>query len=138
MAENFIDKFKQGTYPQRITRAVKWIDDEIRRTLQHLAKDARFLENPDFFKSKKIYPLEIIKALLLELQEELQKKQRRAPDVFALDAQIACVKRELALRRAVYKKKVSAGEMKPEAARREYDAMKGVLETLQMLMGEEK
>ena len=48
----------------------------------------------------------------------------------SLTDQIKCVDRELAMRRAVYARKVSAGTMKPEAARREYDAMQAVRDTL--------
>lgn len=47
-----------------------------------------------------------------------------------LDRQIACVKRELALRRTVYAKRVQEGKMSAEEARAEYDAMSAVLGTL--------
>lgn len=48
-----------------------------------------------------------------------------------LSAQIACVKRDLALRERVYPKWVAAGRMKPDAADRELAAMRAVLATLE-------
>lgn len=44
--------------------------------------------------------------------------------------QIACVRREIAMRERVYPKWVNAGRMKAEAAEREIAAMRAVLETL--------
>lgn len=48
-----------------------------------------------------------------------------------IEEQIKCVTRELALRKAVYGKKVEAGTMTPMAARHEYDCMLCVLGTLE-------
>lgn len=45
--------------------------------------------------------------------------------------QIAAVAREVALRKNVYRKRVEAGTMTPEEARRELDAMLAVGRTLQ-------
>ncbi len=50
-----------------------------------------------------------------------------------LAVQIACVRREIALRRNVYRRRVLAGQMRPEEARRELDAMQAVLDTLMAL-----
>lgn len=47
-----------------------------------------------------------------------------------INAQIACVKREIAMRERVYPKWIDAGRMKPEMAAREIDTMRGVLGTL--------
>lgn len=49
---------------------------------------------------------------------------------FTLDEMIACVKRELQLRKSVYAKRVTKGMMDPIKARREYDCMCAVLENL--------
>lgn len=48
-----------------------------------------------------------------------------------LGDQIACVKRELALRQAVYQKRVGAGRMTQEQADLEISRMKAVLRTLE-------
>jgi len=48
----------------------------------------------------------------------------------SLDDQIACVRRELALRRSVYRRRVLDKKMTPEAADRELVHMEAVLETL--------
>ncbi|HUC70346.1 MAG TPA: hypothetical protein VMS01_04060 [Stellaceae bacterium] len=45
-------------------------------------------------------------------------------------AQIACVKREIALRERVYPKWVAGGRMKQEAADRELTTMRAVLATM--------
>lgn len=50
-----------------------------------------------------------------------------------LAAQIACVRREIALRRNVFAKRVNAGQMQPALARRELDAMQAVHDTLTAL-----
>lgn len=47
--------------------------------------------------------------------------------------QIACIRREIAMRERVYPKWVSAGRMKAEAAERELAARRAVLETLSSL-----
>jgi len=47
-----------------------------------------------------------------------------------LDDQIACVKRELALRERVYLRQVSAGRLRQTAADRELALMRAVLRTL--------
>lgn len=52
------------------------------------------------------------------------------PPTVRIEDQVACVEREIALRRNVYKKRVGAGKMKPEQARHELDAMRAVLHTL--------
>lgn len=44
--------------------------------------------------------------------------------------QIACVRREIAMREAVYPRRVHAGKMPERMARREIETMKAVLETL--------
>lgn len=48
----------------------------------------------------------------------------------SLEDQIKCVQREIALRHAVYPKRVLDGKMKQEQALYELDAMYAVLETL--------
>jgi hypothetical protein len=55
-----------------------------------------------------------------------------APSIPFAD-QIACVRREIAMRERVYPKWVNAGRMKAEAAEREIAAMRAVLETLSSL-----
>ncbi len=55
---------------------------------------------------------------------------------YTLDAQLACIRRELALRKNVYPKWVSAGRMKPEAADHEINCMQAVHDTLSALCGE--
>ncbi len=52
-----------------------------------------------------------------------------APSISFAD-QIACVRREIAMRERVYPKWVNAGRMKAEAAEREIAAMRAVLKTL--------
>lgn len=47
-----------------------------------------------------------------------------------LDQQIACVRRELAMRKRVYAKWVQNGRMKQETATHEIDAMQAVHDTL--------
>jgi len=54
-------------------------------------------------------------------------------EAISLDAQIACVRREIGMRERVYPKWVSAGRMKQDAADRELAAMRAVLATLEML-----
>ena len=48
----------------------------------------------------------------------------------AIEAQIACVRRELAKRLAVYPQLIERGSMRVEDARDEYLAMRAVLRTL--------
>lgn len=48
-----------------------------------------------------------------------------------LNEQIKAVHREIAMRKAVYPKRIDLGKMKPEAAEHEIAAMQAVLETLQ-------
>ncbi|MBF6560523.1 MAG: hypothetical protein IVW56_09550 [Candidatus Binataceae bacterium] len=50
-----------------------------------------------------------------------------------LPAQIACIRREIALRERVYPKWVAAGRMKQEAADRELATMTAVLVSLEAL-----
>lgn len=59
-------------------------------------------------------------------------------DLFAgepipIEEQIACVEREIAMRRRVYPRWTAAGKMKPEAAEREINVMSAVLMTLKGL-----
>ncbi len=54
----------------------------------------------------------------------------------SISDQIACVRREIALRRNVYKKRVNAGQMQPAQARRELDAMQAVHDTLTAVAAE--
>jgi hypothetical protein len=53
-----------------------------------------------------------------------------------LARQIACVKRELAMRRSAYPKWVARGRMRAEDAARETAEMQAVLDTLNELAGE--
>ena len=57
-------------------------------------------------------------------------EQRR----YTLEAQITCVRRELAMRKNVYPKWVQSGRMKPEAADHEINCMQAVHDTLTALM----
>ena len=52
------------------------------------------------------------------------------PTPVPIDAQVACVDREVALRKSVYAKRVEAGKMAPEQARRELASMEAVGRTL--------
>ena len=52
----------------------------------------------------------------------------------SLDEQIACVAREIALRTSAYPKFIASGRMKQEAADRELERMKAVIETLKTLL----
>ena len=56
-----------------------------------------------------------------------------APALFTLAQQIACVKREIAMRERVYPKWVSAQKMRQSEADHEIAAMKAVLGTLMEL-----
>ena len=58
-----------------------------------------------------------------------------AIDVGTLEAQIKCVRRELALRRNAYPRWVKSGRMKEAEAVREIETMEAVLETLQTVVG---
>ena len=126
--QKILDLLKKGTYAQRIDGAAAWIDGEINRRKVALARDKSLLANKAFYKSKRITPLEIIKDLLYDLRDSL-----KAPG--DLEAQIKCVKREIALRGAVYSKRVRNGKMPAETARTEYDAMVAVLHTLENING---
>lgn len=53
-----------------------------------------------------------------------------SPDAISIADQIACVKREIAMRERVYPRWVTAGKMKQEKADAESATMKAVLETL--------
>jgi hypothetical protein len=55
-----------------------------------------------------------------------------------LTEQIACVRRELALRRNVYPKFILQGRMTPDKAVDEIDAMEAVLRTLEALINDRK
>jgi len=55
------------------------------------------------------------------------------PATFSIADQIACVRREIAMRERVYPKWVSAGRMKHDDAHREIAAMQAVLTTLEAL-----
>ena len=48
-----------------------------------------------------------------------------------LAQQIACVKREIAMRERVYPRRVADGKMKQQDADREIEAMRAVLETVE-------
>lgn len=48
----------------------------------------------------------------------------------SIQDQIKCVRREIAMRKAVYAKRVANGAMRPEAAQHELAAMEAVLATL--------
>lgn len=52
---------------------------------------------------------------------------------YEINEQIKEVERELLMRRRVYSGKVKAGKMKAENARKSYDLMKAVLDTLKSL-----
>lgn len=52
-----------------------------------------------------------------------------------LEQQIACLRRELALRERVYPKWVASGRMTPVGADRELDAMRAALQTLVRVAG---
>lgn len=59
------------------------------------------------------------------------------PDTSAevsLSAQIACVRRELAMRARVYPRRIEKGKMTQAAAAREQAEMQAVLETLESLI----
>ena len=55
---------------------------------------------------------------------------------YTLEAQIACVRRELAMRKNVYPKWVQSRRMKPEAADHEIQCMQAVHDTLSGLVQE--
>jgi len=55
------------------------------------------------------------------------------PEAVPLAEQLACVRRELALRRKVYTQRVRAGLLAGPVARRELEAMTAVLRTLARL-----
>lgn len=48
-----------------------------------------------------------------------------------LAQQIACVKREIAMRERIYSRRVADGKMKQQDADREIEAMRAVLETVE-------
>jgi hypothetical protein len=50
-----------------------------------------------------------------------------------LDQQIACVAREIALRKAVYPQLIARGKMTPEKAALEQEHMEGVMMTLKLI-----
>jgi hypothetical protein len=52
--------------------------------------------------------------------------------------QLACVQRELRLRRRVYDRLVVQGKLKPETACREIRALEAVIDTLQRLEQQER
>lgn len=58
-------------------------------------------------------------------------KTPASPESISIEYQIACVKREIALRANVYPGHVANGKMKQEKADAETAAMKAVLESLQ-------
>ena len=62
-------------------------------------------------------------------------KNAGAPATGALAQQIACVERELRMRRSAYPKWVQSGRMRAEDAARETWAMQAVLDTLRGLAG---
>ena len=125
--------FKQGTFPQRVLKATEWIKREIERAYRQAARDPRYMDNAEFFKGQRVRPLESLRELLHDMNKALSEHQKPVTDVYALEAQIKCVRRELALRKNVYSKRVKQGKMTPDEARREYDLMQGVLETLEGL-----
>ncbi len=53
---------------------------------------------------------------------------------YTIDQQIACVKREIAMRKNVYPKWVTSGRMKAEAADHEINCMTAVLRSLEILV----
>jgi hypothetical protein len=55
-----------------------------------------------------------------------------------LDQQIACVKREIAMRERVYPVWVGKGKMKPHEAEHQMEAMKAVLATLQCMQADQQ
>ena len=56
----------------------------------------------------------------------------------AIAAQIACVKREISFREHVYPRRVEAGRMSTQDARRETERMKAVLATLEKVAAKER
>lgn len=59
-------------------------------------------------------------------------------DTISIEAQIACVKRELRMRQSAYPRWVSAGRMKQLDADRELQAMAAVLATLERVQAEQR
>lgn len=55
------------------------------------------------------------------------------PPQVSIDVQILCVQREIRMREQVYPRWVANGKMKLDAAEREIEAMKAVLETLRQV-----
>lgn len=53
---------------------------------------------------------------------------------YTLQAQITCIRRELAMRKNVYPKWVMSGRMKAEAADHEISCLQAVLDTLSALV----
>lgn len=53
---------------------------------------------------------------------------------YTIEAQMACVKREIAMRKNVYPKWVASGRMKLDMAEREIDCMTAVLRSLETLV----
>lgn len=58
--------------------------------------------------------------------------------MIALADQVACVKRELSFREHVYPRRVAAGVMSTQDARREIERMKAVLATLEEVAAKER
>jgi hypothetical protein len=66
---------------------------------------------------------------------ELSDHGAAAVSALGLVAQIACVRREIALRESCYPRWIKSGRMKEARANQELAAMKAVLGTLQTLYG---
>lgn len=60
----------------------------------------------------------------------------RLPVVVTLDAQIACVEREIGMREFVYPRRIASGAMTPGKADAELAGMRAALETLKELKAE--
>jgi hypothetical protein len=59
-------------------------------------------------------------------------------EAITIDRQIACVRREVSMRRKVYPRWVSVGKMTQEEADRQLQTMEAVQATLEKLLADEK
>jgi len=135
IAENLPDINSTGLPDlyERVRICGEWLDKEIVTHKKNLSTDRFAIKNPQFYKDTKIVPLQNSKELIDDLLKQI--KQLHPEPVEGLEDQITCVKREVAMRKNVFSERVNDKKMKPEDARREYNLMIDVLQTLYSMKG---
>jgi hypothetical protein len=79
--QKLISRYSDGEsttpLPERILRAKTWLSKEITARKVELAKNARWQNNLEFYKKKKITPLTALKQLIEDMERALRQAQEK-------------------------------------------------------------